>query len=157
MHRLAVAALTGAVVAGLAIPAAAASAAPAHVRVSVVRGNLNNPRHLTLTRDGLWVAQAGAGGPAGKSNCVTGPSIGGPGNTRYCVGETGAVSLIRHGHLSTAVRLPSVIEADTSEVAGPAAAAFGFGQSAVDHAGRPGQPPRGQLPSEPAGNLFGQL
>ena len=47
------------------------------------------------------------------------------------MGETGAISLIRHGHLSTAVRLPSVIEADTSEVAGPAAAAFGFGQSAV--------------------------
>ena len=34
--------------------------------VSVVRSGLNNPRHLTLTSDGLWVAQAGPGGPVGR-------------------------------------------------------------------------------------------
>src|SRR5690349_9461064 len=109
MRRLSAAVLAGAVLAGAAIPAAAAETAPRGVTVSVVRSGLNNPRHLTLTRDGLWVAQAGAGGPAGHSNCVTGPSIGGPGNTSFCVGLTGAVSLIRHGHIETSTRLPSVI------------------------------------------------
>ena len=76
MRRFATSILAGAVLAGVAIPAAAAQAAPGGVKVSVVRSGLNNPRHLTLTGNGLWVAQAGAGGPAGTSNCVTGPSIG---------------------------------------------------------------------------------
>jgi hypothetical protein len=135
-------------------PLAAACPGPS---VSVVRGGLNNPRHLTLTSDGLWVAQAGAGGPAGKSNCVTGPSTGGTGNTQYCVGQTGAVSLIRHGHIATSVSLPSVIQTDSSEVAGPGAVAFSHGRSAVimqdvlvnSHGVN-------ALP-KPAGKLFGQL
>jgi hypothetical protein len=75
--------------------------------VSVVRGGLNAPRHLTLTRDGLWVAEADAGGPAGTSNCVTGPATGGPGTTQYCVGQTGAVALIRSGRVVATVGLPS--------------------------------------------------
>ena len=157
MQRLAAAALAGAVLAGVAIPATAAAAAPGGVTVSVVRGHLNNPRHLTLAGGGLWVAQAGAGGPAGSSNCVTGPSIGGPGNTKFCVGLTGAVSLIRHGHIAASVRLPSVIEADNHEVAGPAAVAFSHGRAAVvmqdvlvnSHGGN-------ALP-KPAGNFFGKL
>jgi hypothetical protein len=157
MQRLAAAALAAAVLAGVAVPAAAAQAAPGGVTVSVVRGHLNNPRHLTLAGGGLWVAQAGAGGPAGSSNCVTGPSIGGPGNTKFCVGLTGAVSLIRHGHVAASVRLPSVIEADNHEVAGPAAVAFSHGQAAVvmqdvlvnSHGGN-------ALP-KPAGNFFGKL
>ncbi|HEX3308685.1 MAG TPA: hypothetical protein VHS32_20760, partial [Streptosporangiaceae bacterium] len=71
------------------------------------------------------------GRPAGSSNCVTGPSIGGPGTTRFCVGRTGAVSLIRHGYITASVRLPSVIEADNNKVAGPAAVAFSHGRAAV--------------------------
>ena len=157
-RRIAAAALTGAaVLAGLAIPAAA-SAAPGNVKVSVLRSGLNNPRHLTLTRDGLWVAQAGAGGPAGRSNCVTGPSTGGPGNTRYCVGETGAASLLAHGHLTNALRTPSVIQAGSNEVAGPGAVAFGSGRAAlvmqdvlVNNKGG-----NALLPKS-AGKLFGQL
>jgi hypothetical protein len=157
MQRLSAAVLAGAVLAGTAIPAVAAGAAPPGVTVSVVRSGLNNPRHLTLTRDGLWVAQAGAGGPAGKSNCVTGPSIGGPGNTRFCVGWTGAVSLISHGRIETSTRLPSVIEADNKEVAGPAAIAISHGRAAIvmqdvlvnSHGGN-------ALP-KPAGKLFGKL
>ena len=157
MQRFAVTALAGAaVLAGVAIPAAAAGASSGPA-VSVVRSGLNNPRHLTLTSDGLWVAQAGAGGPAGTSNCVTGPSTGGPGNTKYCVGQTGAVSLIRHGHIAASVPLPSVIQTDSSEVAGPAAATFSHGRSAVimqdvlvnSHGVN-------ALP-KPAGKLFGQL
>jgi hypothetical protein len=156
MQRFAAAVLAAGVAAGVAIPAAAAGASPGP-SVSVVRSGLNNPRHLTLTSDGLWVAQAGAGGPAGTSNCVTGPSTGGAGNTKYCVGQTGAVSLIRHGHIAASVRLPSVIQTDSSEVAGPAAAAFSHGRSAVimqdvlvnSHGVN-------ALP-RPAGKLFGQL
>jgi hypothetical protein len=73
----------------------------------VVRSGLNNPRRLTETWDGLYVAEAGAGVP------------------------TGAVTLIKHGHIASSVKLPSVIQAGSSEVAGPAAVAFGHGQSAV--------------------------
>lgn len=158
MHRLAAAALTGAVLAGVAIPAAAAEATPTRgITVSPVSGPLNNPRHLTLGPGGLWVAQAGAGGPAGRSNCVTGPSTGGPGTTRYCVGPTGAVSLITRGHAGPSVRLPSVIEADNSEVAGPAAVAFSHGREAVIMQDVLVNRRGGNSLPKPAGNLFGQL
>jgi hypothetical protein len=157
MKRLSAAVLAGAVLAGAAIPAAAAEAAPSGVKVSVVRSGLNNPRHLTLTRDGLWVAQAGAGGPAGHSNCVTGPSIGGPGNTKFCVGQTGAVSLISHGRIVTSTRLPSVIEADNSEVAGPAAIAFSHGKAAIVMQDVLVNSRGGNALPKPAGKLFGKL
>jgi len=157
MQRLAAAVLAGAVLAGVAIPAAAADAAPGGVTVSVVRGGLDNPRHLTLTREGLWVAQAGAGGPAGSSNCVTGPSIGGPGTTQFCVGQTGAVSLIRRGHIAASVRLPSVITADTSEVAGPAAVAFSHRRAAVVMQDVLVNSQGGNALPKPAGNFFGKL
>jgi hypothetical protein len=157
MKPIAVAALAGAVLAGVAIPAAAAEAAPGGVSVSVVRGGLNNPRHLIETGDGLFVAEARAGGPSGTSNCVSGPPTGGPGTTKYCVGQTGAVALIKHGHIKSSVRLPSVIKADNGEVAGPAAVAFSHGRSAVvmqdvlvNSQGI------NRLP-KPAGDLFGQL
>jgi hypothetical protein len=61
----------------------------------------------------LYVAEAGTGGP---------------GNTTYCVGQTGAVTLIKHRHIASSVKLPSVIQAGSNEVAGPAAVAFGHGQ-----------------------------
>ena len=157
MQRLAAAALAGAVLAGVAVPAAAAQTAPGGVTVSVVRGGLNAPRHLTLGQDGLWVAQAGAGGPAGSSNCVTGPSIGGPGNTQFCVGQTGAVSLIRNGHIAASVYLPSAIEADTHEVAGPAAVAFNHGRAAVVMQDLLVNSQGGNALPKPAGYLFGQL
>ncbi len=157
MQRLAAAAFAGAVLAGVAIPAAAAQAAPGGVTVSVVRSGLNNPRHLTETGAGLFVAEAGAGGPSGTSNCVTGPATGGTGTTKYCVGDTGAVALIRHRHIVASVSLPSVIEADNGEVAGPGAVAFSHGRSAVvmqdvlvNSQGVNGLP-------KPAGDLFGQL
>jgi hypothetical protein len=156
MQRFATVALAGAVAAGVAIPAAAAGASSGPT-VSVVRSGLNNPRHLTLTGGGLWVAQAGAGGPAGKSNCVTGPSTGGGGNTKYCVGPTGAVSLIRHGHVATSVSLPSVIQTDSSEVAGPAAVTFSHGRSAVIMQDALVNSKGVNALPKPAGKLFGQL
>jgi hypothetical protein len=125
--------------------------------VSVVRSGLNNPRHLTLTGYGLWVAQAGAGGPSGGSNCVTGASTGGTGNTQYCVGQTGAVSLIRHGGVAASVTLPSVIQTDSSEVAGPAAATFSHGQAAVVMQDVLVNSKGVNALPKPAGKLFGQL
>jgi hypothetical protein len=165
MQRFAGIALAGAVAAGVALPAATAgastsataTASSAKPTVSVVRSGLNNPRHLTLTGDGLWVAQAGAGGPAGKSSCVTGPSTGGAGSTSYCVGQTGAVSLIRHGHIAASVSLPSVIQTDSSEVAGPAAVTFGHGQAAVIMQDVLVNSKGVNALPKPAGNLFGQL
>ena len=159
MQRFAAVALAGAVAAGVAIPAVAAGAATASGKptVSVVRSGLNNPRHLTLTGEGLWVAQAGAGGPVRKSNCVTGPSTGGAGNTSYCVGQTGAVSLIRHGHIAASVSLPSVIQTDSSEVAGPAAVTFSHGQAAVIMQDVLVNSKGVNALPKPAGKLFGQL
>jgi hypothetical protein len=157
MQRFAAAALAGAVAAGVALPAAAAGASSSGTTVSVVRSGLNNPRHLTLTGDGLWVAQAGAGGPSGKSNCVTGPSTGGAGTTQYCVGRTGAVSLIRHGHVATSIALPSVIQTDSSEVAGPAAVTFSHGRAAVVMQDVLVNSKGVNALPKPAGNLFGQL
>jgi hypothetical protein len=158
MRRFAAAVLAGAVLAGVTVPAAAAQTAPVGgVTVSVVRSGLNAPRHLTLARDGLWVAEAGAGGPAGTSNCVTGPSTGGPGTTQYCVGQTGAVVLIRFGRVVASVGLPSVIQESTKEVAGPAAVAFGHGQAAVVIQNVLVNSQGGNALPKPAGNLFGQL
>ena len=135
MRRIAGAVLAGSLLAAGAIPAATAEAASAGattgVTVTVVRGALNAPRHLTLTRAGLFVAEAGAGG-TDPANCVTGPPISGPGTAQYCVGLTGAISLIRGRSATVSLRLPSVIEEDTKEVAGPGAVAFNRdGQAAV--------------------------
>jgi hypothetical protein len=105
----------------------------------------------------LWVAEAGAGGPAGTSNCVTGPATGGTGTTQYCVGQTGAVALIRSGHVVVSVRLPSVIQESTKEVAGPAAVAFGNGRAAVAIRDVLVNSQGGNALPKPAGNLFGQL
>jgi len=162
MKCWATAALSAAVVAGVALPAAVAGAGTTGtttntVKVSVVRSGLNNPRHLTLTGSGLWVALAGAGGPTGKSNCVTGPSTGGTGNTSYCVGWTGAVSLLQHGHVAASVTLPSVIQTDSSEVAGPAAVAFSHGQAAVIMQDVLVNSKGVNALPKPAGKPFGQL
>ena len=144
-----------AVLAGVAIPAAAAGASSGPA-VSVVRSGLNNPRHLTLTSDGLWVAQP-ARAARRDVQLRHRPVHRRTGNTKYCVGRTGAVSLIRHGHIAASVPLPSVIQTDSSEVAGPAAATFSHNRSAVimqdvlvnSHGVN-------ALP-KPAGKLFGQL
>jgi hypothetical protein len=157
MRRLAAAALAGAALAGMAIPATAAQAAPGGVTVTVVRSGLNAPRHLTLTGDGLWVAEAGAGGPVGSSNCVTGPSTGGPGTTQYCVGQTGAIALIRHGHIAVSIGLPSVIQENTKEVAGPSAVAFSYGRTAVTMQDVLVNSHGGNALPKPAGYLFGKL
>ena len=157
MRRIAGAVLAASLLAAGVIPAAAAEAASAGVTVTAVRGALNAPRHMTLTRAGLFVAEAGAGGTV-KADCVTGPLISGPGVAQYCVGLTGAISLIRSHHVTVSLRLPSVIEEDTKEVAGPGAVAFNRdGQAAVTMQDVLVNKDGGNALPKPLGAAFGSL
>jgi hypothetical protein len=76
MRRIATtaAAILAASLAGTAAVPALAKATPAGIQETVVQSGLNAPRHLVLTRAGLVVTEAGTGGPAGASNCATGPA-----------------------------------------------------------------------------------
>ena len=57
----------------------------------------------------------------------------------------------------SSVRLPSVIEADNNEVAGPAAVAFSHGRAAVVMQDLLVNSQGGNALPKPAGNLFGKL
>ncbi|MDP5182568.1 ScyD/ScyE family protein [Blastococcus sp. BMG 814] len=126
MRRLACAAAT----AGLAIttlgisPAVAAPpAGPADASrlapVPVAR-NLDNPRQLDLTDDGvLVIAESGTGG----RNCA------GEGEDAVCVGTTGAVSIVRRPSKAQGVTAERVVTGLLSE-AGPS----GFGATGNDGA-----------------------
>jgi hypothetical protein len=117
---------------------------------------LNAPKHLTFTPAGLYVTESGAGG-TGAPNCVTGPATGGTKLVHYCVGVTGAVSLIKGRSVVKSVPLPSVIEEDTHEVAGPAAVAFnGASQAVVFQDVLENQDGGNALP-KPLGTAFGTL
>ena len=96
MRRIAtatVAVLAASLVGTAAVPAVA-EATPAGIQETVVQGGLNAPRHLVLTRAGLVVTEAGTGGPAGASNCATGPATEGAGTSQYCTGPTGDIFTI---------------------------------------------------------------
>jgi hypothetical protein len=112
---------------------AVADAGPAGVQETVVRSGLDTPRHLVLTPAGLVVTEAGTGGPAGASNCATGPATEGAGTSQYCTGATGDVFAIsaRGRTIPLLSGLPSVIEEAIPEVTGPSAIAFGHGRAAV--------------------------
>jgi NHL repeat len=129
----AVVVLTASLAGTAAVQGAAQAATPATVRETVVQGGLNAPRHLVLTRAGLVVTEAGTGGPAGASNCATGPSTEGAGTSQYCTGPTGdIVAISSHGQTTPVLsKLPSVIEEAIHEVTGPSAIAYGHGQEAV--------------------------
>jgi hypothetical protein len=94
---------------------------------------LNAPRHLVLTWAGLVVTEAGTGGPAGTSNCATGPATEGAGTSQYCTGPTGDIFTISSPGQTVPVlsELPSVIEVAIPEVTGPSAIAYGHGREAV--------------------------
>ena len=135
MRRIATAAVA-ALAASLACTAAVpgvATAAAANIRETVVAGGLNAPRHLVLTGAGLVVTEAGTGGPAGTSNCATGPSTETAGTTQYCTGQTGAVFTIsaRGQIIPVLSKLPSVIEENIQEVTGVSGIAYAHGQEAV--------------------------
>jgi hypothetical protein len=135
MRRIATAAVAvlAASLAGTAAVPAVAEATPAGIQETVVQGGLNAPRHLALTRAGLVVTEAGTGGPAGMSNCATGPATEGAGTSQYCTGPTGDIFTIssRGQAIPVLSKLPSVIEEAIQEVTGPSAIAYGHGQEAV--------------------------
>jgi streptogramin lyase len=134
MRRIAAAAaVLAASLAGIAAVPAVAKATPASIKETVVQGGLNAPRHLVLTRAGLVVTEAGTGGPAGASNCATGPATEGAGTSQYCTGPTGDIFTIssRGQTIPVLSKLPSVIEEAIQEVTGPSAIAYGHGQEAV--------------------------
>jgi hypothetical protein len=118
---------------GTSAVAAVAKAPPVGVQETVLQSGLNTPRHLVLSRAGLIVTEAGTGGPAGSSNCATGPATEGAGTSQYCTGATGDVFAIspRDRTVALLTSLPSVIEEAIPEVTGPSAIAYGHGQAAV--------------------------
>ena len=159
MQRITGTVLAASLLAAGGIPAATAEAASAvttGVTVTVVQGALNAPKHLTLTSAGLYVAQSGAGG-TGAANCVQGPATGGTNLVQYCVGLTGAVSLIKGSSVAKSGPLPSVIEEDTQEVAGPAAVAFNGSSQAVVFQDVLENPNGGNALPKPLGTAFGTL
>jgi hypothetical protein len=82
-------------------------------RLTVVAGDLNNPRKLFLAPTGaLYVAEAGAGG---RDRCL------GSGAGRACIGLTGSITEIAHGtQRRVVVGLASVSTLDEQRAAGPA-------------------------------------
>jgi hypothetical protein len=153
---LGVSVLAASLLAAEAMPAATAEAASTGVTVTVVGGPLNAPKHLTLTQAGLFVTESGAGGTA-KANCVMGPATGGTNLVQYCAGLTGAVSLIRGHGVPLSVWLPSVIEEDTQEVAGPAAVASNGDSQAVVFQDVLETKDGGNALPKPLGTPFGEL
>jgi hypothetical protein len=134
MRRIATAAMAvlAASLAGTAAVPAVARATPASIAETVIQGGLNAPRHLVLTRAGLVVTEAGTGGPAGPSNCATGPATEGAGTSQYCTGPTGDIFTISRGQaIPVLSKLPSVIEEAIQEVTGPSGIAYGHGREAV--------------------------
>lgn len=113
---------------------ASASVLTSAPTVAVLARGLNAPKHITIGPDGdLFVAESGSGGKVGGANCTTGPAASGHGVTAYCEGPTGAIARVspagRVGVLAGG--LPSVIETDDGEIAGPAAISFNHGSTAV--------------------------
>jgi hypothetical protein len=107
---------------GCCLAVGAAGAASAAIHVSVVASHLNSPKHLLATDRGVYVTESGTGGPAGATNCITGPSTEAPGPTSFCTGQTGAVALISGHHVKVvAAKLASSIEQNPPEAAGPSA------------------------------------
>ena len=91
---------------------ALASAASAH-GPKVIASGLDNPRGIDLdpSTGALYVAEAGRGGP--------GPCIPG-GEGEACLGPTGAITRIAHGHQREVVRgLPSVAGEGGAGASGP--------------------------------------
>jgi hypothetical protein len=97
----------------LAAPVGANADGP---RVHVIARGLDNPRGLTVLHgDTVLVTEAGHGGD--------GPCIIGAGGSEVCLGQTGAVTAIRHGYERRIARLPSLGNAD--EALGPNDVAIG--------------------------------
>ena len=120
-------------------------------RLKVVASGLDNPRGLDIGRFGaVYVTEAGRGG--------AGPCRIGPEGGQECVGASGAVTRIWHGHQRRVLRnLPSLAAVGTGEAAsGPqdiSIGRFGNARMVVGFGGDPAT--RADL--GPLGPLFGQL
>jgi hypothetical protein len=127
---LRLAALT--VVAAAAIPAATAAAHPSARNAGgfhpvVVASGLDNPRQLALGPDGgLYVAEAGSGGP----NCV------GTGADQSCIGTTGAIGFIGKPRSAANAIVTHLVTGLTSAAGSDGTFAVGGDGIALNHAGR---------------------
>ncbi|MFS3128739.1 ScyD/ScyE family protein [Nocardioides sp. Bht2] len=78
----------------------------------VVATGLDNPRHLSVSGNALYVAEAGTGG--------SGPCQAGPEGDEVCFGTSGAITKItRHGQHRVVRGLPSLAAPDGSAAIGP--------------------------------------
>lgn len=94
-------------------PAAIADRGKEERRVELVASGLDSPRGLSFGPGGiLYIAEAGRGG---DGPCI----IGSPGS-EVCLGATGAVTAVWHGHQwRVADGLPSLADAEQFDVGGP--------------------------------------
>ncbi len=142
------------IAAGLAtVLAPAAHAAPAYTS-RVLVNNLANPRGLLVRGDQLLVSEAGSGGPAGASNCITSGAF-----TTLCSGLSGALgswNLTNQTYTRVLTGLPSLAQTNGTEGTGLADLAnggptgllgiFGFGAN-----------PNLLTPILPGNNLFARV
>jgi hypothetical protein len=84
--------LAAGALAATALAALPAAAAAKPYQAKVVVPKLNNPRHLFLAQNGIYVAEAGAAGTA--CGAVGG---GPPGEDQVCVGATSSVGVLHRG------------------------------------------------------------
>jgi len=113
-HRRLVAVLAAG---GTALALSAAAPAQAHDRAdTVVASGLDNPRHLTVSHDRLYVVEAGHGG---SGPCADHPELG-----HFCFGFTGAVTRVKpYGPEKKVIKgLPSISSGE--DALGPSDIAF---------------------------------
>ena len=132
---------------------ALAPAASAHGGLKVVAEGLDNPRGIDIdpTTGAIYVAEAGRGG--------AGPCVDGPEGGRACLGNSGAVTRISHGHQRQVVRgLPSFAgEGTGAEATGPQdvdVAGFGFGTLVTGLGADPAERDAVGAPAAGLGRLF---
>ncbi len=141
----------------IACAALLASAVPAVAsgppELKVVAEGLDNPRGLDIGRHGaVYVTEAGRGG---TGPCRQGPE--GPESGEECVGATGAVTRIRHGHQRRVLSgLPSLAPASGEAATGPQDISIGPLGNVRMVVGL-GGPAEQRAALGPLGPLFGQL
>jgi hypothetical protein len=118
-RRARIVALAAVVLGAFLAGASPAMAGPGSLET--VAGGLSNPRGMTFGPDGgLYVAEAGRGGP--------GPCVPGPEGDSICYGTTGAITSIdvRSGAEDTVLEgLPSLAEPSGADATGPQDVSFG--------------------------------
>jgi hypothetical protein len=148
----------------IAATAATTLAAPAdaRIRVDVIAKGLDNPRHVAVGKDAVYVAEAGRGGDFATSKSCFEASEG-----FACTGATGAVTKIAgHRQVRIASGLASFAGKDGGDAFGPHGV-FVVGNTVYVTNGGPSHPTRGTPPAyipretlateEPVSNDFGRL